>query len=245
MNRILFLIITWGLMVSSTIFAAVDFEKVGKRIWQNECAGTVSGLTSWNQGENFASLGIGHFIWYPRAEIKVFEESFPALLLFAKEQGVKTPAWLSQHAFNPWSSREVFLAVQESPELKELRQWLVDHLELQVRFIQRRLLNSFERMEGKALAHAKVLMKSSRGLFALMDYVNFKGEGFKLEERYQGEGWGLQQVLLLMKNATAEEFAQAAKKVLTRRVQLSPPERKEERWLPGWLKRCERYQDSF
>src|SRR4051812_6435929 len=26
--------------------------RIGKKIWQNECAGTVSGLTSWNGGEN-------------------------------------------------------------------------------------------------------------------------------------------------------------------------------------------------
>jgi hypothetical protein len=36
--------------------------EIGKRIWKNECAGTVSGLTSWNGGEEFPSLGIAHFI---------------------------------------------------------------------------------------------------------------------------------------------------------------------------------------
>ena len=39
--------------------------EIGKRIWANECAGTISGLTSWNKGEAFPSLGIAHFIWYP------------------------------------------------------------------------------------------------------------------------------------------------------------------------------------
>jgi len=42
-----------------------DSLAIGRKIWQNECAGTVEGLTSWNKGEDFASLGIGHFIWYP------------------------------------------------------------------------------------------------------------------------------------------------------------------------------------
>jgi hypothetical protein len=37
--------------------------EIGRRIWKNECAGTVSGLTSWNKGEEFPSLGIAHFIW--------------------------------------------------------------------------------------------------------------------------------------------------------------------------------------
>ncbi len=49
----------------------------GKRLWHNECAGTVEGLTSWNTGEDFASLGIGHFIWYPAGRRGPFDESFP------------------------------------------------------------------------------------------------------------------------------------------------------------------------
>jgi hypothetical protein len=42
-----------------------ETRRIGNRIWQNECGGTLAGLTSWNTGENFASLGIGHFIWDP------------------------------------------------------------------------------------------------------------------------------------------------------------------------------------
>ena len=34
--------------------------------------GTISGLTSWNVGENFASLGIGHFIWYRKRPARPF-----------------------------------------------------------------------------------------------------------------------------------------------------------------------------
>ena len=57
-----------------------DLERIGKRIWQNEAAGSVEGLTSWNSGEDFASLGIGHFIWYPAGPDGPFEESFPQLI---------------------------------------------------------------------------------------------------------------------------------------------------------------------
>src|SRR5437588_1132341 len=59
-----------------------DTRRIGKRIWQNECNGTIEGLTSWNAGENFASLGIGHFIWYPKGERGPFEESFPKFVRF-------------------------------------------------------------------------------------------------------------------------------------------------------------------
>src|SRR4051794_39519410 len=62
-------------------FSAVNLsegeaKRIGQKIWQNECNGTISGLTSWNAGEDFASLGIGHFIWYPEGRRGPFEESF-------------------------------------------------------------------------------------------------------------------------------------------------------------------------
>ena len=56
--------------------------EIGRRIWKNECGGTVSGLTSWNAGEEFASLGIAHFIWYPEGKRGPFEESFPKLVAY-------------------------------------------------------------------------------------------------------------------------------------------------------------------
>ena len=57
--------------------AQSDAEVIGKKIWLNESAGKVEGLTAWNQGENHASLGIGHFIWYPKNHEGPFQESFP------------------------------------------------------------------------------------------------------------------------------------------------------------------------
>src|SRR6266853_408780 len=75
-----------------------ELESAGHRVWQNECGGTREGLTSWNAGENFASLGIGHFIWYPRGVEGPFEESFPKLMGFLSDRGVKVPAWLKPGA---------------------------------------------------------------------------------------------------------------------------------------------------
>ena len=37
-------------------------------------------------------------------------------------------------------------------------------------------------------------------------------------------------------------FRDAAKQVLSQRVRLSPPERNEQRWLKGWLKRIDTYR---
>jgi len=82
------------------------------------------------------------------------------------------------------------------------------------------------------------------GPYALVDYVNFKGEGTSTSERYQGEGWGLLQILEAMGDGSAlPEFRHAAELVLTRRVKNSPPERGESRWLPGWKNRIRTYSE--
>ena len=71
-----------------------ELDAIGRRVWQNECGGTRQGLTSWNSGEDFASLGIGHFIWYPKGMNGPFEESFPKLLHSLQGAGHKLPDWL-------------------------------------------------------------------------------------------------------------------------------------------------------
>ena len=82
------------------------------------------------------------------------------------------------------------------------------------------------------------------GTFALIDFVNFKGEGTKAEERYDGEGWGLLQVLAGMKGGgggAPGEFGRSAAAVLTRRVHNAPPARNEQKWLAGWKSRVAAY----
>ena len=70
---------------------------------------------------------------------------------------------------------------------------------------------------------------TSNGVYALIDYVNFKGEGTDPHERYHGQGWVLLWVLMEMRDvpagqAAAREFARAAKRVLDRRIDNSPPQ---------------------
>ena len=78
----------------------------------------------------------------------------------------------------------------------------------------------------------------------MTDYVNFKGEGVSTSERYDGEGWGLLQVLQGMRPGPTplDEFSFSADQVLTRRVSHAPPARHEERWLPIWRKRVATYR---
>jgi hypothetical protein len=223
---------------------------VGKRLWQNESGGSIAGLTAWNAGEEFASLGIGHFIWYPEGKRGPFEESFPPLLAFLRSSGASIPNWLSEAHACPWATRAEFLAAAKSQKMEELRALLEKTIGLQARFAANRLERALPKMLGAASAEKRALVQRNfarvaalpNGAYALVDYVNFKGEGTLETERYKGEGWGLLQVLETMREGPVlQEFSRAAEKVLTRRVQNSPPERGEQRWLAGWRSRVRSY----
>ena len=228
--------------------------RIGKKIWQNECNGTISGLTSWNSGEDFASLGIGHFIWYPEGKRGPFEESFPKLLSFIADRDVAVPSWLRPTGACPWSSQAQFERAQQSPQMAELRQFLAGTVDLQAQFLVDRLDRALPKMLEETAPENRPhvqqqfnrVANSAQGCYALVDYVNFKGEGVLHSERYHGEGWGLLQVLEAMRGTAdgveaVREFSRAAGSILVRRVKNSPPERKETRWLPGWLNRVKSY----
>ncbi|MFL6541385.1 MAG: hypothetical protein ACJ8HU_11540 [Chthoniobacterales bacterium] len=250
-----------AILISATVAHAIDLSRadamrIGRKVWQNECGGTVSGLTSWNSGENFASLGIGHFIWYPKGVHGPFEESFPDLVRFATERNAKLPQVViaNRDTGCPWPTRAVFVTANDTPQMNELRRFLADTIDLQAEFLVRRLQQALPKMlaETPAADRANVqrqfdrVASSAPGCYALVDYVNFKGEGVLDTERYNGKGWGLLQVLQGMTGtdngpAAAREFARSARAVLTLRVKNSPPERNESRWLSGWLQRVDTY----
>jgi hypothetical protein len=257
MLRLLLLIITGFLIMTELQAARIQLsasqaERIGRRLWQNESGETVSGLTAWNRGEDFASLGIGHFIWYPAGVQGPFEESFPMLLDFFRANAVRLPSWLEQAHDCPWQTRADFMAQFQSPRLKELRELLARTIGVQARFAARRLELALPKMLSAAPppARAKIERNFYRvaaeplGMYALIDYVNFKGEGTSPTERYRGEGWGLLQVLDSMGDGPPmREFSQSAARILARRVRNSPPERGESRWLPGWRNRVQTYAE--
>jgi hypothetical protein len=247
------MILFFGSALGQVTLTPAQLSRIGQRIWQNECSGTEAGLTSWNVGEDFASLGIGHFIWYPKGQEGPFEESFPPLVQYLAAAGASVPSWLLQTPDCPWSNRAAFVADAKSQRQVELRSLLKKTVPLQTAFIIQRLQRSVPaliRAGGKPVAtsHAQ-LSQSAEGMFAMIDYINFKGEGLKSTERYKGQGWGLAQVLGTMRAespaAAPAAFASAAKAVLAQRVKNSPAERKEQRWLAGWQSRCERYKEKL
>jgi hypothetical protein len=133
----------------------------------------------------------------------------------------------------------------------ELRDLLATTVALQSRFLAQRMEAALPKLlaatSAARRAHVKKqfekLAANGKGTFALIDYVNFKGEGTKPEERYNGRGWGLLQVIEGMddEGSIAESFAASAARVLAQRVKNSPPERDEAKWLPGWVRRVEAY----
>ncbi len=225
--------------------------KIGQRIWQNECGGTLAGLTSWNAGEAFASLGIGHFIWYPAGGKQTYQESFPGLVKLLIARRAPVPAWLANAKACPWPDRAAFSAAQKSAQMNELRSLLAGTIAIQADYAAQRSVASLPKILSAAAkgerdslsAKFNALAASGAGLYCLMDYVNFKGEGTNPAERYQGSGWGLLQVLREMpavKPATAPAaFAAAGKRVLGRRISNAPKD--ETRWRPGWFSRCDSY----
>jgi hypothetical protein len=123
---------------------------------------------------------------------------------------------------------------------------------MQVKFIILRLENAIPTIlesstllqQQKIQQNLKRLTATSAGMFTLLDYINFKGEGISEKERYQGQGWGLKQVLLTMPDTYEDPlraFGLSADEVLTRRVKNAP--RDEMRWLLGWRNRVYGYQD--
>lgn len=249
------------LAVSSCVHAGIrlsdaEAEAVGRKIWHNESRGSIDGLTHWNKGEDFASLGIGHFIWYKAGARGPFTESFPGLLDALAAGGKTLPAWLQGRPPCPWPDRDAFFADFRGPRLNELRDLLASTVGLQARYAADRLEAALPKILAAAPASERPALQNRfervasvpNGVYALMDYVNFKGEGTNPSERYNGEGWGLLQVLEGMADAPAgrasvEAFAKSADAALTRRVANSPPARDEARWLPGWRKRLLTYLD--
>ena len=226
-------------------------QKIGHRIWKNECAGTVSGLTSWNKGEAFGSFGIGHFIWYPAGGRRTYEESFPGLAAFLASRGVPVSPWIRSRNC-PWPDRAAFEAARNGPQMGELRQLLAGTIALQGEFAAQRSVGSLPKIlaacppaERRLIeGRFRALGATGDGLYCLMDYVNFKGEGTNPAERYQGVGWGLLQVLQNMRGTPGPaqapaEFALAARKTLDRRIQLAP--KPEGQWRAGWFSRCDGY----
>ncbi|MBI3549572.1 MAG: hypothetical protein HY078_11080 [Elusimicrobia bacterium] len=177
--------------------------RIGRKIWANETGSDPRSIVAWNLKEECASLGIGHFIWFPKVVNSRFEESFPGMIAFLKERGHRPPKWLmdwmAEHSHAPWSNKQEFDADSRSPRMEELRAFLNDPatFEPQTQYIARRMQEALpkvlQQLEREGVPEADRerirtqfyrIARGPEGFYILMDYVNFKGEGLSRAERY-------------------------------------------------------------
>ncbi len=233
--------------------------KVAHQIWLNETGGIRDVITAWNASEDFASLGIGHFIWFPEGLDSRFDESFPEMLQYLRARGAKPPAWLAVDPVPaaPWATKAEFDAAFQSSRMKALRRFLLDTMDLQAEFLVLRLQAALPKLLANADDPAHIerqfarVVAASPDLYPLIDYVNFKGEGTKASEVFPNpktgvrQGWGLRQVLEAMTGTSHKpaqvlrEFSDAAAAVLLRRIANNP---RDQRWQKNWLARVKSYR---
>jgi hypothetical protein len=234
-------------------------DYIAQRIWQNEGSGKDKYLLWWNKGENFASLGIGHFIWYPKDIHERFLEVFPLFLEYLRQKNITLPPNITPQTDLPWQNRRMFLKAKRDMNrtYKKLFTFLKNTKHYQAMFMADRMQKALPKLLQATKEKKNVkrrfyrlfyqnnsILPDKQGLYILIDYINFKGEGILASERYHNKGWGLLQVLENMNDNTKNKykaFADSAKKILLRRILNAPSSRGESRWKKGWFNRIDTY----
>jgi hypothetical protein len=235
-----------------------ELRLIADKIFKNESGGDYNNLVHWNDGEDFASMGVGHFTWYPAGRSARFGNTFPDVLEHLQASGVQMPVWLQQARYQgaPWHSKAELMYAKQTGQVQELQALLYQTRLLQAAFIVDRarrampqLVNaSTPQLRSQVAQNLNAVANTPGGWYVLVDYVNFKGEGLNRTGGYNGQNWGLLQVLEDMNpgqqgQQALNEFADAATRVLARRVRNSPPARNEARWLAGWSNRINTYRN--
>lgn len=212
-------------------------------------------LIHWYDGENFASLGIAGFTWYPQGTKANFGNTFPELLNYLDRRGITLPEGFKNQDYSPWHNKEDMNNYKFTKQGKELELFLYKTRLLQAEFMVDRVRRALPKLVESAPVEVRPLVTNNLnaiantpgGWYALIDYINFKGEGLNRSGGYKGQNWGVLQVLEEMKPSSPglqalNEFADSAMRVLERRVRNSPPEHNEIRWLAGWNRRVNTYR---
>ena len=239
---------------------ASEIRTIGDKIFRNESGGDIDKLVHWNVGENFASMGIGHFTWYPSGRRNRYGNTFPGLLDHLQANGVQLPVWVQKARYKgaPWRTRNELKYAKNSQQVKEFQNLLYNTRYLQASYIFERAKRAMPRLVKATPPHLRAhvaqnlnaVANTRGGWYALIDYVNFKGEGLNRRGGYKGQNWGLLQVLENMRPSqpgqiALNNFADSAIQVLARRVRNSNPSRGESRWMRGWTIRCNTYRQPF
>ncbi len=119
-------------------------KEATNRIYINETGGIKNNLVYWNKGEEFASLGIGHFIWFPKNYNGPFKESFPSLIGYYKEKNIELPSLFKDYTYCPWSNYDEFIKEKDNPKVLEAINFLDSTREVQGEFMINRLISSMD-----------------------------------------------------------------------------------------------------
>ena len=237
--------------LSNVRISDAELRAIGYRIYTNECSGEIKNLTYWSPREPFPSMGIAHFIWYSTNYGSPLGDSFSKMLMFYEQNGINLPGWVKKTNYKcPWTTRTAFYRDFNSPQMKYLRDLLKSTMYLQTKFIIVRFQEKTNRIfqaskTPQMRQHVQYqfyrVASSPMGVYALIDYVNFKGAG-----TMNSGGWGLLQVLENMKGQgtgkkAVIEFANSAKTVLKNRVSQSKNKSTESKNLRGWYRRIDTY----
>jgi hypothetical protein len=225
-----------------TLIPEHEIAAIGLQVWRNEDSRRRKDLVRWNSGDDGVSLGIAHFTWYPKNSPRKEPGMFPKLVTFLEKNGKPLPRELGkvnlQQFYAPWADREEFLRQQNSPHVQALRRYMLNTIQLQMRFIIERLetalplvlKNTPEDLHDHVQQQLHRMAKIPAGRYALVDFTNLAGER------------GLSQVLAELKgkdtsHAAIYEFTAAAKSFL---VALAS-KKSYSKWLKGWLVRINTY----
>ncbi|PID50473.1 MAG: hypothetical protein CR991_01185 [Proteobacteria bacterium] len=251
--------LTHTIAASSKLNTSNNLSWIAQRIYRNQVNGGNQSLLSWNSQDNFVSLGIGRFVWYPAGKSGRFKETFPSFLAFAESQQARLPTWLAQRPTRggPWPNKAAFERAQNDPQMKELENFMRQSASLQIHYLSAQLKRSLPHLtrqldtaqKQKVMQSYQTLERTPGGLYPLLDYLLFQGDGSNPNERYNGQGWGLVQVLQNMEQVSPgshalAEFMRAADDVLVQRIANAPPERREGRMLAAWQNRLQTYRPS-
>lgn len=263
-----------------------EAAEIGRRIWQHESGGKLLvwwddtcdcpslGINNylWFQNGHQAPfeeqfLALLRYLQARNVELPDWLRALPDAPWRDRREFFAEVLTLERWRKNPppaWNMTPEMFTSTDSARVGLLKEFLARTVAEQARFSAQRLADALPKIlaalpEGERPAIERQFYRvacSRGGLFGLVDYVNFKGEGINPKERYENpktkrlEGWGLLQVLQGMKGrrpgaAALDAFAASAERVLQRRVANAPPERAEKErgtWLPIWLRRVRSYR---
>lgn len=234
-------LLMWGMCYGMEM----DYREIGRRLWMNDSDQKPRQLVQWDEKQECALMGIGSCTWRPTSRSGSFDEGFPKFVAFARERGVQAPDFMKGAA--PWADPADFES-DDTGMKEKMHAWLAEHLELQAQFLVARVSAALPGMMRAAKRpqavreHFEELMRTPDGVYCLVDYLCFMGDGTQKDAR----GTGLLHVLQEMrttpeKGSAAAEFAGTATALLQRRAKAPKAPKSDVAHLGAWLKRCRTY----